>query len=63
MVNNGTEPFEVKAGARVAQLLLERVSNPEVVEVQELEVTERGAKGFGSTGSESLPVAAPADVS
>ena len=47
----------------MAQLLLERVSVPEVEEVDELEVTERGAKGFGSTGSDALPVAVAADVS
>ena len=55
MVNNGTLPFDVKVGDRVAQLLLERVSVPAVEEVQELEATERGAKGFGSTGSAALP--------
>ena len=55
MVNAGTEPFEVKVGDRVAQLLLERVSVPVVEEVEELEATERGAKGFGSTGSAALP--------
>ena len=53
MVNNGTLPFDVKVGDRVAQLLLERVSVPTVEEVQELEATERGAKGFGSTGNTS----------
>jgi dUTP pyrophosphatase len=62
MVNNGTEPFEVQVGARVAQLLLERVSVPDVVEVDELEVTARGAHGFGSTGSAALPVVAVAEM-
>lgn len=55
MVNNGTVPFEVKKGNRIAQLLLERVSQPEVEEVEELPRTERGAKGFGSTGTGALP--------
>lgn len=55
MVNNGTLPFDVKVGDRVAQLLLERVSVPPVEEVEELEATARGAKGFGSTGSGALP--------
>jgi dUTP pyrophosphatase len=54
MVNNGTAPFEVKKGNRIAQLLLERVSQPEVEEVEELPRTERGAKGFGSTGTGAL---------
>ena len=50
MVNNGIEPFEIKPGDRIAQLLLERVSVPDVEEVEELDDTKRGAKGFGSTG-------------
>ena len=41
-------------GDRVAQLLLERISNPPVVEVDELDETERGAGGFGSTGITGL---------
>jgi dUTP pyrophosphatase len=54
MVNNGTNAFEVKAGDRVAQLLLERVSTPEVEEVEELDDTVRGTSGFGSTGTAAL---------
>jgi dUTP pyrophosphatase len=54
MVNNGTSSFEVKAGDRVAQLLLERVSTPEVEEVEELDDTVRGNSGFGSTGTAAL---------
>lgn len=54
MVNNGTVQFEVKKGNRIAQLLLERVSQPEVEEVEELPRTARGAKGFGSTGTGAL---------
>jgi len=34
----------------MAQLVLERIVTPEVVEVEELEDGERGAGGFGSTG-------------
>lgn len=40
----------VKRGDRVAQLILERIFTPEVVEVSELDDSERGAGGFGSTG-------------
>lgn len=54
MVNNGVSAFEVKAGDRVAQLLLERVSTPEVEEVEELDDTVRGTSGFGSTGTAAL---------
>ncbi len=44
----------VKRGDRIAQLILERIMTPEVVEVEDLEATVRGAGGFGSTGVGSL---------
>ena len=44
-------PFAVAAGERIAQLVLVRVQTPEVVEVDALAVSERGAGGFGSSGS------------
>jgi dUTP pyrophosphatase len=42
--------FELAAGDRIAQLVLVRVETPEVVEVEELALSERGAGGFGSSG-------------
>jgi dUTP pyrophosphatase len=42
--------FEMAAGDRVAQLVLVRVQTPAVLEVEELEMSERGAGGFGSSG-------------
>lgn len=42
--------YDVKQGERIAQLVLERIVTPEVVEVETLEVSVRGAGGFGSTG-------------
>lgn len=50
LFNHGDEDFEVKKGDRVAQLILEQILTPEVVECDDLEATERGAGGFGSTG-------------
>jgi dUTP pyrophosphatase len=44
------EPFEVVAGDRIAQLLLVRHEAPEVLEVESLDETVRGAGGFGSSG-------------
>ncbi len=44
----------VKRGDRVAQLILERIVTPEVQEVEELDDTQRGAGGFGSTGQSSM---------
>lgn len=61
MVNNGVADFEVKKGQRIAQFLIERVDVPEVQVVDELDDSVRGAKGFGSTGMEKLPL--PADAS
>ncbi|HTT30405.1 MAG TPA: dUTP diphosphatase [Solirubrobacteraceae bacterium] len=44
------EPFTVQRGERIAQLVLVRIETPEVVEVHELALSERGAGGFGSSG-------------
>jgi dUTP diphosphatase len=43
-------PFAVSRGERIAQLVLVRIETPEVVEVEELALSERGAGGFGSSG-------------
>lgn len=43
--------FQITAGARIAQLVLVRVELPMPLEVQTLGDTERGAGGFGSSGS------------
>ena len=48
--NFGDTDFPVKQGDRIAQLILERIITPEVVEVESLTETERGEGGFGSTG-------------
>jgi dUTP pyrophosphatase len=45
------EPFTVQRGERIAQLVLVRIETPEVVEVRELALSDRGAGGFGSSGS------------
>lgn len=50
LFNFGEKEFEVKEGDRVAQLVLERISTPDVVEVEQLSETVRGEGGFGSTG-------------
>ncbi len=48
--NNSDVDFVVHPGDRVAQLLLMPVALPEIIEVDELSDTARGAGGFGSTG-------------
>ncbi|KAI1401024.1 dUTP diphosphatase [Hypoxylon fuscum] len=51
LFNHGDADFQVQEGDRVAQLVVERIYTPDVVEVQELEESVRGAGGFGSTGT------------
>ncbi|KAH0833708.1 deoxyuridine 5'-triphosphate nucleotidohydrolase [Fonsecaea monophora] len=50
LFNHGEADFQVNKGDRIAQLVLERIYTPEVVEVDNLEESVRGAGGFGSTG-------------
>ncbi|KAL7900000.1 dUTP diphosphatase [Trichoderma sp. SZMC 28014] len=50
LFNHADADYEIKEGDRVAQLVLERIVTPDVVEVEELEESVRGAGGFGSTG-------------
>ncbi|ASR35468.1 deoxyuridine 5'-triphosphate nucleotidohydrolase [Prauserella marina] len=44
------EPVTLARGDRIAQLVVQRVEHAEFVEVAELEATQRGAGGYGSTG-------------
>ncbi len=50
LYNSGAEAFTVSVGERVAQLVIQRVEEPEFVPVDELEDTSRGHGGFGSSG-------------
>ena len=50
LANLGAEPFEVKRGERIAQLVPAPVLRAEFAEVDSLDETSRGAGGFGSTG-------------
>lgn len=51
LFNHSDTPFEIKKGDRIAQLILERIVHPVVVEADTLSDTDRGAGGFGSTGT------------
>lgn len=48
--NISSAPIEICQGERIAQLLIIPISTPMPVEVQELNATLRGSKGFGSSG-------------
>lgn len=51
LVNLSNENFEVIDGERIAQMVIAKHEQPELVEVKELGDTQRGAGGFGSTGT------------
>ncbi|RVT93919.1 dUTP diphosphatase [Sphingomonas crocodyli] len=50
LANLGAEPFPIRRGERIAQLVPAAVQKAAFVEVEELDETARGAGGFGSTG-------------
>ncbi len=50
LINHGTENFVIYAGNRIAQLVVAPVTMVEIVEVTDLDKTERGSGGFGSSG-------------
>lgn len=51
LVNHSDRDFEVSKGDRIAQLVLQPVFQMEFEEAEELNKTERGTGGFGSTGT------------
>ena len=50
LINLGAEPFKVEKGMKIAQLVIAPVTQAEIVEVSEIDSTDRGVGGFGSTG-------------
>lgn len=51
LVNLGTEPFVVRRGMRIAQLIVAPVRHARLVETRDLAATERATGGLGSTGT------------
>lgn len=50
LYNTSDQPYTFAAGNKVAQILIQKVEQPEIVEVDELDETTRGTGAFGSTG-------------
>ena len=50
LINHGTEPFEVRRGDRIAQMMFVPIYTAAFCAVDELDETERGVGGFGHTG-------------
>ncbi len=50
LANLGADPFEIRRGERIAQLVPAKVTRAAFAEVDDLNATDRGHGGFGSTG-------------
>lgn len=49
-ISSDDEFVEIKRGDKIAQLIITAAYTPEILEVQELDMTDRNDKGFGSSG-------------
>lgn len=50
LINLSNEDYEIKKKQKIAQVLIQKIENPEIEIVEELSETPRGEGGFGSTG-------------
>ena len=50
LINLGENDFIVERGMRIAQMVVNPIVQAELIEVEELDATQRGEGGFGSTG-------------
>ena len=55
LINHGDQPFKIARGAKIAQMVIARHEQAELVETTELSESVRGAGGFGSTGMSAKP--------
>jgi dUTP pyrophosphatase len=53
LINHGSQPFIIKRGMRIAQLVIAAAMQVNICESASLDVTSRGVGGFGSTGTTS----------
>jgi dUTP pyrophosphatase len=52
LINHGKQPFVIEDGMRIAQLVIAQYTQFDWTEVNDLDETDRGAGGFGSTGKQ-----------
>ena len=50
IINLSSTDYVLKKGHKIAQILIQKVEQPDIIEVRELSDSERGKNGFGSTG-------------
>lgn len=51
LINHGDASFEIQRGVRIAQMVVQKVTRAEMLEVKALGESDRGEGGFGSTGT------------
>ena len=51
LTNHGDRPYTIHSGDRIAQMIVTPYYAPDVIEVADLEASDRGTGGFGSTGT------------
>ena len=56
LFNFGSENFVINMGDRIAQLIFEKIKTPKIKETNELEGTDRGVGGYGSTGTKAVQI-------
>ena len=52
VINLGNKEYEIQNGDKIAELIVERIASEEAILVENLETTERGTRGFGSSDME-----------
>ncbi len=62
LINLGSEPFAIARGDRIAQMVIAPVTQAILVETTALDATQRGAGGFGSTGTSDSRARAQGDA-
>jgi dUTP pyrophosphatase len=53
--NNGSQPYQVNVGDRVAQIIFIQTETPPVVQISHAPKSDRGENGFGNTGMKDIP--------
>ncbi len=51
LINHGNEVFKVEPGMKIAQMVIKPVVKVDIIEIEELSLSERNQKGFGSSGT------------
>jgi dUTP pyrophosphatase len=50
LINLSKKTYKIDKGSKIAQLLIQKIKHPEIIEVEELKNSKRGSDRFGSTG-------------